>query len=361
MASLRNVTVGGMASRRKAGRPAFVKSKLNQVPNPPRDHQSLLAQKCRLDSGRSAATPPLLAGRESCLIPRHTHAHTNHARCRFNPSAFRQRQLRGNLPRGVGGARGGESRPRAEYGDDPWTARAVGWCGRFSRRIARCSSSSTGPRRTRFRWRRVASVRTRFSATNTRTWRPTSAVRRSFSRMAPRCCCCPASMGKITPDAIEPTVTEAHATFITKAARGQPHAIDGSSERFIRPQRLGAGRRPKALGLKLHMDGARFANAVASLGCAAEGADVAGGRRCALLWRDEERDAVRRGGRVLQSRALRGSLTTAASRAGSSRRRCASSRVVGRDAPRRRVAAACGARECDGRRDWSRRSRICPA
>ena len=61
----------------------------------------------------------------------------------------------------------------------------------------------------------------------------------------------------------------------------------------------------RAKGLLVHMDGARFANAVARLGCTPAELTWKAGRRRPVVRRDEERSALRRGRRLLQPRPRR--------------------------------------------------------
>ena len=91
--------------------------------------------------------------------------------------------------------------------------------------------------------------------------------------------------------------------------------------------------------MKVHVDGARFANAVAALGCAP--ADIAwrAGVDVLSLRRHQERPAVRRGDRVLRSRARRGIRPPAHAGRAARVEDALSRGAVGRRAGERRVAA----------------------
>ena len=78
-------------------------------------------------------------------------------------------------------------------------------------------------------------------------------------------------------------------------------------------------------GMKVHLDGARIANAAAALGGDVRPFTVDVGRRRAHLRRHQERDDVRRGGRLPRPRARAHGRSSCASRPASCRRRCATS------------------------------------
>jgi hypothetical protein len=139
-----------------------------------------------------------------------------------------------------------------------------------------------------------------------------------------RCSCCPGENGKVTPAGIERMVKKRTDIHFPK-----PRVISVTQATEVgtvyTPDDLKAiGAVAHGLGLRVHMDGARFANAVASLRLRAEGDHVADGRRCSLLRRNEKWNGRRRRGRVLQKRNSRTNSSIAASKRASSRRRCGS-------------------------------------
>ena len=155
------------------------------------------------------------------------------------------------------------------YGDDRWTANAPPMpSARCSRPIARCSSPSTARRRIRWRWLRSASPITRDLLGRARMSKPTSAARRNSFPTAPSCWSRRAQDGKLTPAAIARIARTGIGHSFSQAARGDHHASrprPGRSTAVEEMQAISAACRE--LGLSLHMDGARFANACASLGC----------------------------------------------------------------------------------------------
>ena len=106
---------------------------------------------------------------------------------------------------------------------------------------------------------------------------------------------------------------------------------------------LGALCRERGLGF--HLDGARFANAVARLGLRAGRPDLAGGRRRALLRLRQEWRAFGRMPRLLPARAGRGDPLPAQARRPSALQGPLSGRADPRDARGRRVAAQRARRE----------------
>ena len=92
-----------------------------------------------------------------------------------------------------------------------------------------------------------------------------------------------------------------------------------------RKSRAIAARSPSATSCSVHMDGARFANAVAALGVHPAEITWQRGRRRAVLRRHEERPAGRARRSCSSTRRSPPNSRTAASRRGSSPRRCASS------------------------------------
>ena len=141
-------------------------------------------------------------------------------------------------------------------------------------RSARCSTptfssirSSTARRRTRCRSPRSAAAPTPWSATRSRTSTSTSAAPPSSSAAAPSSSPStrrmPSSLQRPWPPARSPRTTSTPRARARSRSRRRP-----SSARSTRRTRSGRspGSRTNA-ACKVHMDGARFANAVASLGC----------------------------------------------------------------------------------------------
>ena len=230
------------------------------------------------------------------------------------------------------------------YGDDVWTAarcrpdpgalrdrlRGVLRLQRHARQLARARLA-------------LPVVSLASSATSRRTWRRTSAARRSSSPTARRCCTLPGAeredRRRRTSSAWCERRTDIH---YPEAEGGEPHPGDRSWAPSTRPTRSRrSGPRAKSLGLRMHMDGARFANAVASLGCRAQGDHLAGRRRRALLRRHQERDGGGGSGRLLRPGA--GARVRLSVQAGRPARvqDALPVRAMGGDAAGRRLAAEC--------------------
>ncbi len=134
----------------------------------------------------------------------------------------------------------------------------------------------------------------------------------------------PGEHGKLGPDAVEHVVRR----------RADIHYPKPRVVSVTQPTELGTvytaaelsalGSRARSLGLRVHMDGARFANAVAALGVPPARALPRRRRRRPLPGRHQERHGGGRGGGLLRPGAGRASSSTAASRPASSPRRCAS-------------------------------------
>lgn len=79
----------------------------------------------------------------------------------------------------------------------------------------------------------------------------------------------PGADGKLALAGIERAVHQRTDIHYPKTARGEPDAGDGAWARYIRWTSCGrSARRARRCHLRVHMDGARFANAVAALGVA---------------------------------------------------------------------------------------------
>ena len=139
----------------------------------------------------------------------------------------------------------------------------------------------------------------------------------------------PAPDAKLVPEQLAELAHLQRRAAPRPAGRGVDHPERPSSARSTPPTRSPRSATPRTgMGMLVHMDGARIANATAALGGDARGAAVVHGRRRrrrAHLRRHEERPARRRGRRLPQPRARRRRGRSCASRSRSCRRRCASS------------------------------------
>ena len=141
-------------------------------------------------------------------------------------------------------------------------------CAKFSRSIAKFFLFQAAPPRTRWLWRNCAVPFTASFATRTHTFRRTNAAHRSFSAAAQSCFRRKGANGKLDLAEVESTIArqaELHAQkprvlSITQATElGTVYTIE---------EVRAAGEFARKHGLRLHMDGARFANAIAALNCA---------------------------------------------------------------------------------------------
>ena len=114
-----------------------------------------------------------------------------------------------------------------------------------------------------------------------------------------------------------------------EAAGGHDDAADRDGQVYDLDELRAISAMCRELGLSLHMDGARFANAGASLRLQPGRPDLARRRRRALLRRHQERHGRRRSHRVLQPRAGGRLRLSPASRPANSPRRCAFCRRPG--------------------------------
>ncbi len=147
-------------------------------------------------------------------------------------------------------------------------AGCANWCARSSRRIARSSSSSTARPRTASRWPSFAARFTASSVIKMRTSRRMNAARRNFSP-AERSCSRPAARTASS------TWRKWRRPFARQRDLHSPKprvlSVTQATELgtvYTRAELAAVAEFARARSLYLHMDGARFANAVAALDCA---------------------------------------------------------------------------------------------
>ena len=155
-----------------------------------------------------------------------------------------------------------------------------------------------------------------------------NAARRNISPAARGSAPVDGALGKIDPTTLERAIAR-FPPEIVHAGRpigGLDHPGDRSRHR-LRPGRDRGDRGDRqAAQLPLHMDGARFANALVALDATPGRNDLEARRRHPLLRRHQERLLVRRGGRPVRSRPRRANSPSSASAPRSSSPSRASSR-----------------------------------
>ena len=156
----------------------------------------------------------------------------------------------------------------SSYGDDQWTQRVRDLVREIFETDCEVFLVSTAPPRTRWRWRNYAVLSQHYLPRERAHSRRTNAARRSFSAAAQNCFRRKERTAKSISLKSKSTIArqaELHAQkprvlSITQATElGTVYTIE---------EVRAAGEFVRKHGLRLHMDGARFANAIAALNCA---------------------------------------------------------------------------------------------
>ena len=112
----------------------------------------------------------------------------------------------------------------------------------------------------------------------------------------------PGANGKIDPGGIERLVKKRSDIHYPKPRVVSVTQATELGTVYTREELRAIGSRASTFGLRVHMDGARFANAVASLGVPPKGDHLAGRGGCIMSWRHEERDSRGRSRDLFRSR-----------------------------------------------------------
>ena len=153
------------------------------------------------------------------------------------------------------------------YGNDDWTPRVERRYRRFSSARSRCFWCRPARRRTRWRWRRSRRHGVSCSVTRIPTSPPTNAARRSFSAAGSSSTVCPATAARSAARHCKTALAGygGHSPHQMIAAGALDHAGERSRHHLSHRRDRGALRIAHARSLAVHMDGARFANALVRL------------------------------------------------------------------------------------------------
>ena len=154
------------------------------------------------------------------------------------------------------------------YGEDAWTAKAADAFRALVRdAVAKCSSPLTARRRTRSRSRRSASPITASFAPILAHVETDECGAPEFFSNGSKLLVAPCAGGKLTPDAIRAIATNRSDIHFPKPRVVTVTQPTETGQVYSLAELRAISACCRELGLSLHMDGARFANACASLGC----------------------------------------------------------------------------------------------